>query len=305
MKLPLFIMLLAVPQGAWAYSCNSIGWNGGDADVNVNVSPDVNTGRNKIVDLRSQISCKNDSVDGGWVDSMWLASNGMSLNSAIFKDLKGGVIISGKVYPEPVPEVEIFSLNAQETKSLPVELYFELTSMGKSLQIRRGDRLAQIKFIQRNNHGAQNYYIWYFIAANDVDINTSTCKILSGETLLVELGELERSEIQSSGTSAQTVEKSLNITCDVTHEVDFQVKMNTTLTSWNNNAITTSNNNLGVVMRWNGNIVTNGNTQQLSVVNGSISVPLSFTPVKPTSVSYEDIKTGAFNASATLIITQQ
>lgn len=58
-------------------------------------------------------------------------------------------------------------------------------------------------------------------------------------------------------------------------------------------------------MRWNGNIVTNGNTQQLSVVNGSISVPLSFTPVKPTSVSYEDIKTGAFNASATLIITQQ
>lgn len=48
MKLPLFIMLLAVHQGAWAYSCNSIGWNGGDADVNVNVSPDVNTDKTRL-----------------------------------------------------------------------------------------------------------------------------------------------------------------------------------------------------------------------------------------------------------------
>lgn len=81
--------------------------------------------------------------------------------------------------------------------------------------------------------------------------------------------------------------------------------MSTTPTAWNNNAIRTSNNNVGVVMRWGGNIVTNGNTQKISVLNGSISVPLSFTPVKPTAVSYEDITTGAFNASATLIITQQ
>lgn len=75
--------------------------------------------------------------------------------------------------------------------------------------------------------------------------------------------------------------------------------MNTIPTFWNNNTITTSNINLGTVMRWN------GNTQPLSVVNSRISVPLSFTPVKPTSVSYEDIKTGAFNASTTLIITLQ
>lgn len=215
MKLFIFIILLVVHQGALAYSCNSIGWNGGDADVSVNVSPDVSTGRNKIVDLNSQIRCKNDSVDANWIDSMWLASNGMSLNSSIFKGLKGGVIVSGQVYPEPVPEVKVFDLNKQETKSLPVELYFELTSMGKSLHIKRGDRLAQIKFIQRNNHGEQNYYTWYFNAANDVDINTSTCKIQSGETLTVELGQVERSEILSAGTSSQTVEKSLNITCDV------------------------------------------------------------------------------------------
>lgn len=36
------------------------------------------------------------------------------------------------------------------------------------------------------------------------------------------------------------------------------------------NTITTSNNNLGVVMRWSENIATNGNIQQFSVVNDSI-----------------------------------
>jgi minor fimbrial subunit len=68
--------------------------------------------------------------------------------------------------------------------------------------------------------------------------------------------------------------------------------------------IKTSNDNLGIEMRWNGAAVSDGVSQKLSVMNGSATVPLSFTPVKPPSLSFNDIATGAFTASATMILTQ-
>jgi len=50
--------------------------------------------------------------------------------------------------------------------------------------------------------------------------------------------------------------------------------------------------------------MSNGDSQKLEVVNGSKTIPLSFTPVKPASIGYEKMSTGDFNASATLILTQ-
>lgn len=304
MKWPWLTILLLQSMTASAYECASIDWQGGNADISVNISSDVSTGKNRIVDLAPQITCKNTAGQGGWIDTMWLANDGVKLNSSIFKNLKYGVTISGTDHLAPVSETKIFDLDDGESRQLPVVLYFELTSLGEEIHIKAGDNLGSIRFVQTNNHGDRRDYTWTFFAANDADINTSTCSVLSGSTFNVNLGQIERGDIVSGGTSSQTIVKNFNIICDAAHAVDFDVKMSLVSPSWNNKAIKTSNDNLGVEMLWNGQAVSNGASQRLSVTNGSATVPLSFTPVKPASLSFEDVSTGAFTASATLILTQ-
>jgi minor fimbrial subunit len=305
MRLPLFPALLLLSFGAQAYTCGALGRPGGTSNANVVVNSNIETGKNQIVDLGAQISCKNEADDSSWVDTMWLASNGVWLNTAVFPGLKGGVTVSGKDYLAPVPEMKVFELRQGESKNIPVVLYFELASMGQTLHIRSGDELGRINFVQTNNHGERVEYTWRFYAANNIDIYTSTCKIQSGTTLDVDLGQVERSDIVSGNTSVQTVKKDLNITCDGTGTVEFEVKMSAMPASWNNNAISTSNSDVGIEMRWNGNVMANGDSQKFSVVNGSTTVPLSFTPVKSSTVDFDKISTGVFSASATMIITQQ
>lgn len=302
--LPLLAFLLLQSAAASAYECASIGWHGGDADIHVNISSDVSTGKNRIIDLAPQITCKNTAGQKGWIDTMWLGSDGVKLDSTIFKNLKYGVLISGVDHPSPVSETKIFDLDDGESRQLPVVLYFELTSLGEELHIKSGDKLGSIRFVQTNNHGERHNYTWTFFAANDADINTATCKVLSGSNFNVDLGQIERGDIVSGGTSSQTINKDFNIVCDAAHTVDFDVRMSLVSPAWNNKAIRTSNDNLGVEMRWNGQTVSDGVSQKLSVTNGSATVPLSFTPVKPASLSFDDIATGAFTASATLILTQ-
>ncbi|MEZ6874682.1 fimbrial protein [Enterobacter sp. KBR-315C3_2022] len=302
--LPLLALLLLKSMAASAYECDTIGWHGGDADIHINVSSDVNTGKNRIVDLAPQITCKNTAGQDGWIDTMWMGADGVKLESGIFKNLKYGVTISGSDHPAPVAETKIFDLNNGESRQLPVVLYFELTSLGEEIHIKTGDKLGSLRFVQTNNKGERHNYTWTLYASNDADINTSTCSVMSGSTFNVDLGQIERGDIVSGGTSSQTVRKDFNIVCDAAHAVDFDVKMSLMSPSWNNKAIKTNNDNLAVEMRWNGNAVANGDSQKISVTNGSITVPLSFTPVKPASVSYENISTGTFSASATMILTQ-
>lgn len=302
--LPLLAFLLLQSAAASAYECASISWHGGDADIHVNISSDVSTGKNRIIDLAPQITCTNTAGQKGWIDTMWLGSDGVKLDSTIFKNLKYGVLISGVDHPSPVSETRIFDLDDGESRQLPVVLYFELTSLGEELHIKSGDKLGSIRFVQTNNHGERHNYTWKFFAANDADINTATCKVLSGANFNVDLGQIERGDIVSGGTSSQTINKDFNIVCDAAHTVDFDVRMSLVSPAWNNKVIRTSNDNLGVEMRWNGQTVSDGVSQKLSVTNGSATVPLSFTPVKPASLSFDDIATGAFTASATLILTQ-
>ncbi|MEZ2603596.1 fimbrial protein [Kluyvera intermedia] len=304
MKLPWLVVLLLQSMTASAYECASIDWHGGNANININISSDVNTGKNRIVDLAPQITCKNTAGQGGWTDTMWLGSDGVKLNSSIFKNLRYGVTIYGNEHPAPVSETKIFDLDNGESKPLPVVLYFELTSLGEEIHIKAGDQLGSIRFVQTNNHGDRRDYTWTLFAANDADINTSTCKVLSGSTFNVDLGKVERGNIASGGTSSQTIIKDFNIVCDAAHVVDFDVRMSLVSPAWNNKVIKTSNDNLGIEMRWNGAAVSDGVSQKLSVMNGSATVPLSFTPVKPPSLSFNDIATGAFTASATMILTQ-
>lgn len=304
----MLLALLIVSGGAQAFTCQTptsvLGWLGGNANVDVVVQTDRITGKNQIVDL-NQINCKNDSTIGNWIDILSIEDNGLVLNPALFNGLSAGVTISGKDYISPVPKTEIFRLLNQDRSRIPAIVFFQLSALGRELHINKGDYIGKITLTQENNSSSQTAnYTWTFYAANEVDINPANCNIQSGNVLNIDFGQIERGEIVTSGTSLQTVTKNLTLVCNTNNPVDFEMGFITTPASWNSDAIATSNPNLGIITQWNGVTLTNGDTQQIQVVNGNLSIPLSFTPVHSSSVSTDKITTGAFNASATLVITK-
>lgn len=133
----------------------------------------------------------------------------------------------------------------------------------------------------------------------------SSCMINSAADITVNFGSIERTALSSSTTeSALTIAKTLTASCTGQEVVNFSVKMDSNPAVWNREAIRTSNGDLGVVTRWNSNVITNGSTQAMRV-DGSASVKLTFTPIRPAAVAAEAVATGPFSASATLIVTQQ
>lgn len=137
-----------------------------------------------------------------------------------------------------------------------------------------------------------------------ISIGGPVCTINGGGSMDVQFGNVERSLITPDATpSSISLQKNFSISCTGSQQVDFTIGMRATPTSWNHDAITTSNNNVGVAMSWNGQPMTDGSRQNMSVV-GSNTVTLTFTPVRPSNSSSDDIATGFFNGSATLVVTQ-
>lgn len=133
---------------------------------------------------------------------------------------------------------------------------------------------------------------------------TTACDVNGGSDISVSFGGIERTDIGTSAGGKSTVQKSLTLSCDDTAIHDFSVQMRSTPASWNGDAIQTSNKDVGVITQWNGATLTNGSSQTLSV-RGSTSATLSFTPVHGAGWSTDNIATGSFTASATLVVTQQ
>lgn len=131
------------------------------------------------------------------------------------------------------------------------------------------------------------------------------CTINNGSNINVSFGQIDRSDILESGPTKNTLTKPFTISCTGDDSVDFSIALNSTPASWNSKAIQSSNTNVGVITTWNSTDFTNGTTQNLTVTNGTASANLSFTPVRPANVSSDNISTGDFTASATLIVTQQ
>ena len=154
----MLLALLMLSSGAHAYSCDSsggtLGWAGGDANVPITVDHNLNPGKNIIIDLSKQVVCKNDSTNVNWIDYMSLAANGLEMSPQFFSGLNTGVTImtTGRDYLSPVPEIQnILTLNAQNSAWIPVQIYFELSSLSRGIHINQGDYLGRVKFTQSNN----------------------------------------------------------------------------------------------------------------------------------------------------------
>lgn len=132
-----------------------------------------------------------------------------------------------------------------------------------------------------------------------------TCNVSSGSNLTVSFGQIERNDLTSSESSAYKVTKQLTITCTGNETENFSVKLSgASDTQWNNSALATNNSNVGYVLKMNNKIMRNGTSQQMTV-RGVTSSTLDFYAVKKPDINNSNISTGAFNSSATLIVTKQ
>lgn len=132
----------------------------------------------------------------------------------------------------------------------------------------------------------------------------STCTINGGQDINVNFGNVDRNDIGTGPEGSLVQTKNLTISCQGNGVQNFSIRMQSTPASWNNNAIQSSNKNVGIATTFNGRAITNGTTMNMAV-NGSSSANLTFTPVRGAGSDPSNIATGAFTASTTLIVTQQ
>ncbi|MGR3752147.1 fimbrial protein [Edwardsiella anguillarum] len=127
-----------------------------------------------------------------------------------------------------------------------------------------------------------------------------TCSVTSANPMNVDLGQIERSDIQTSGGAQKIVP--LTVTCDSTDPMPLSVKTIINMpTSWSDTQLLTSNKDLGVTVTADGVPLKNGTTFQMNVT-GSATSNLGFTLNRNPATSAESIATGGYTASMALVI---
>lgn len=297
----------------YAFTCtdssgNTLGWAGGTVTIPVTVGPTLTSGKNVLANLSTAVSCHNDSSPdwaiGAFID--YLEATALELYPAL-SGVTGGVTINGTDYDSPIPTTNVYTLTWGQTRALPVQVYIRLSpSPSNPVIIHTGDMLAKISFHQWNDHGVNPAnYAWIFVAANDAGIQTSSCTINGGNTLLVDFGEILSNRLtQTASTATIRVPKTLTYNCESAVTQDISIKMYSSVTSFSSDAILTSNQDIGVVMLRNGTAVAPNTSFQTSLTNGQGNDVVEFVPIK-SSTSFSRITEGQFTASATLVMTVQ
>lgn len=136
--------------------------------------------------------------------------------------------------------------------------------------------------------------------------NIVKCSFNNGNALNVTLGDIVRSEIGAVPGSIPSVEQKLDVTCTgdgtATYSVQFQY---TAINISGDELVSTSSNGLAVAVSFNDELINTMDTYTRTYSTGSQSESLKFEPVRNPSVKVSEIPTGAFTASAVMVITVQ
>lgn len=135
-------------------------------------------------------------------------------------------------------------------------------------------------------------------------VNTS-CTINSGNTLNVSLGSLDRATLPTTPSSGTAKHIKIPVSCT---GGDVTVSMNITyaaITIGSTQAVKTSANGVGTAIIYNNAAVTPTSKATINLRSGSNTVDLGFQAIRNSAVAVKDIPTGAFTASATMVMTQQ
>lgn len=132
-----------------------------------------------------------------------------------------------------------------------------------------------------------------------------SCTINSGSDLNVTLGNIDRAQLVTVPGTGTPRHYQIPVNCTgAPVEADMKI-MYTPLTVSGTDVVKSSSNGLGITIIYNGQPVPPSTSVTQSYIVGSNVIDLAFETVRDPSVVVGDVPTGAFTASATVVLTQQ
>ncbi|WP_241649610.1 fimbrial protein [Rosenbergiella collisarenosi] len=181
-KILLVISLIFVFNNtAHAFACKTaagavIPVGGGNANVYVNLTPEVQAKGNLVVDLANSIFCHND-YPASITDYVTLAS-GSSFNG-VLKNFEGSVIYNGQNYSFPTTsETSRVLYRSKADTPWPTRLLLTPISTAEGVVVNAGTLIASLVLHQTNNVSKDSYYYtWNIYASNSVVVPTGGCDV--------------------------------------------------------------------------------------------------------------------------------
>ncbi|GFM11849.1 fimbrial protein [Enterobacter sp. M4-VN] len=258
---------------AFSFSCITAGGanipiGGGAANVYVNLSPVVLPGQNLVVDLSTQISCRNNSV-GGFITDFLSIKEGSAFGG-VLSSFSGILTYEGVSYPFPLTtQTHVISFNSETFVPWPTVLYLTPISSAGGVAVTAGSLIAVLNLQQDNDIGSPtSYFIWNIYANNDVVIPTGGCDVSSRDV------SVTLPDYPGGNTPVP-----LTVRCAQSQSLGFYLSGSTvdpTNSIFSNTASASPAQGVGVQLSRNGSILPANNTVALGTVNTSpVSLGLS------------------------------
>ncbi|EGO3302078.1 fimbrial protein [Salmonella enterica] len=265
------LLMMSWSVNAWSFTCRTAGGatipiGGGSADVYVDLSPQLNVGQNLVVDLSTQIFCRNDYPN---TNTDYVSLNSGSAYGSILSSFSGKVKYSGFTFPFPTTTESFVSIiyNSRTEKSWPVVLYLTPISSAGGVVITSGSLIAIMNLHQRDNFRRDFYYTWNIYAKNSVIMPTGGCDV-SAHGVTVTLPEYPG-----------TMPVPLTVHCAENQNLSYYLSGTTAdsaNTVFTNTAVASPAQGVGVQLMRNGSAIPANSTISLGTV-GTSAVSLGLT----------------------------
>ncbi|MFV1476000.1 fimbrial protein [Serratia marcescens] len=176
------LLLMGWSCNAWSFTCKTatgklIPVGGGTANVYISMSPTINIGQNLVVDLASQISCRNSDPSKFTTDYVTLQLG--SAYGGVLSSFSGTVKYNGTSYPFPTTtETSRMIYLDTNYQPWPVALYLTPLSTAGGVAIPAGSLIAVLILHQTNNVNNNSFqFVWNIYANNDVVVPTGGCDV--------------------------------------------------------------------------------------------------------------------------------
>ncbi|RKS85122.1 fimbrial protein [Orbus hercynius] len=315
-KLFFIVVMLFYAPHAFSFVCYDLSTgkeikSNGTVSVPIYINSNIVRGENIFGNVGDYLACQNQQPYF-YVDHMELKANGITPGAAI-SHLDNGVYINGaRILSTNTPKTNIFSIADNNIYPLDINMFFVVpNTIGSSLVISPGETLMTLRLYKystsNSSHGyegVQENFTWVFVAANRAALQAGNCDINNNEPINIDFGLVPKSMIKNS--SAESISKAvdLNINCHDNSLYNQQIKITLSAqpVTFSDNAIVVSDNaNLGIEISHNNTLV-KPNGSFMSIIDGGMSnESLNISVIKNPNVSSENLSSGRFNASASLI----
>ncbi|OAT36723.1 fimbrial protein [Proteus myxofaciens] len=178
----LFAFFILFSTKALAFGCKVDGGQeigSGNHNIYVTLGPDVQIGRNLIVDLSQHLSCYNSYDNYSDIDHVNLEP-GTRLTGPLNR-FTGSIYWNGSTYPLPLnTTTSVLHIAEPYPQPMPMKLYLTpLNSAANGVLVQAGSAIAQIKMykIADLNGGDPRFFTWNIISNTDIVIPIGGCNV--------------------------------------------------------------------------------------------------------------------------------